>query len=205
MLDGVMRAAIVPVLDRLGAQLAARGVSPHQITLAGCLSALAMTGAVAAGALGLALAFLFLSRLADGLDGAVARQSGISDFGGFLDIVCDFVFYAGLPLGFALMLPETNALPAAVLLASFYLNAASFLGFAIMAEKRGLTTIVRGPKSLYVTTGLAEGTETILVFCAMLLWPAAFAALAYGFSALCLITCMARVLLAYRVFAGDRT
>ncbi len=200
MLDGVMRRLVVPWLDRAGRTLAARGVTANQVTLAGLVAAIAMTAATAGGALDVALFLLALSRLADGLDGAVARRTGLDDFGGFLDIVCDFAFYAGLPLGFAVLAPSENALPAAALLASFYLNAASFLGFAVLAAKRGLETEERGPKSLYFTTGLAEGTETIGVFVAMLLAPGWFGVLAYGFAALCLVTCLARVLLAARVF-----
>lgn len=201
MLDGAMRRLFVPLLDRAGGHLAARGITADQVTLAGLGAALAMTAATACGAFGLALVLLGLSRLADGLDGAVARHTRLDDFGGFLDIVCDFAFYAGVPLGFALLAPAEHGLPAAVLLASFYLNAASFLGFAVLAAKRGLETEVRGAKSLYFTTGLAEGTETIAVFVAMLLLPGWFAVLAYGFAALCVITCLARVLLAARVFS----
>ena len=201
MLDGVMRRLVSPPLERAGAALAARGVGADQVTLAGLAAALAMGAAVATGHFALALACLVLSRIADGLDGAVARHSRLSDFGGILDIVCDFAFYAAVPVGFALVDGAACAVPAAVLLASFYLNAASFLGFAALAAKRGMQTTVRGPKSLYFTTGLAEGTETIAVFVAMLIWPRAFAPLAYGFAALCLVTCLARVALARKVFA----
>ena len=201
MLDGVMRRLVSPPLERAGAALAARGVGADQVTLAGLAAALAMGAAVATGHFALALACLVLSRIADGLDGAVARHSRLSDFGGILDIVCDFAFYAAVPVGFALVDGAACAVPAAVLLASFYLNAASFLGFAAVAAKRGMQTTIRGPKSLYFTTGLAEGTETIAVFVAMLIWPRAFAPLAYGFAALCLVTCLARVALARKVFA----
>jgi phosphatidylglycerophosphate synthase len=199
MLDGIMRRLVGPGLDRIGGRLAAAGVRADQLTLAGAGAALAMGAAIAADAFMSALIFLGLSRLADGLDGAVARRNGLTDFGGYLDIVCDFIFYGALPLAFALHDPA-HALPAAVLLASFYLNGASFLGFAILAERRGLKTDIRGAKSLYFTTGLAEGSETIAVFVAMLLWPGWFPVLAYGFAGLCLITFVARVRLAAEVF-----
>ena len=199
MLDGVMRRLIDPPLDRLGGRLAASGVRADVVSLCGAVAAIACGVAIAMGGFGVALVFLGLSRLADGLDGAVARHNGLTEFGGYLDIVCDFVFYAAVPLAFALHDPA-KAVPAAVLLASFYLNGASFLGFAILAARRGMTTGVRGAKSLYFTTGLAEGTETIAVFVAMLLAPRWFAPLAYGFAALCLVTFIARVALAARVF-----
>jgi len=143
---------------------------------------------------------LLANRLADGLDGAVARARGKSDFGGYLDIVCDFAFYGAIPLGFVLADPGTNGAAGAFLLASFYFNGATFLGFAIMAEKRGLTTKSRGEKSLYFTAGLMEGTETILLFLVMVLWPAMFVPLAWVFGTLCIVTALARVILARRVF-----
>ena len=77
----------------------------------------------------------------------MARHSFRTDRGGFLDIVLDFAFYAAIPLGFVLARPVTNAVAGAVLLASFYVNGASFLAYAVMAERRGLSGTARGPKS----------------------------------------------------------
>ena len=202
MLDGVMRRLIDPPLDRAGALLAATGVAANAVSLAGAAAALACGLAIAAGAFWIALGLLAVSRIADGLDGAVARRNGLTDFGGYLDIVCDFVFYAAIPVAFAVHDPA-NAIASVVLLGVFYINGASFLGFAILAARRGMTTDVRGRKSLYFTTGLAEGTETIAVFIAVLVFPGWFAPLAYGFAALCLITCVARVFLAFRVFGVE--
>ena len=102
-------------------------------------------------------------------------------------------------------MPEANALPASFLLLTFYANGASFLAFAILAEKRELKTAQRGEKSLYFTTGLLEGSETILFLVALCLWPASFGVLAWGFGTLCLITAGARVLLARRVFGPGRS
>ncbi|MBL8573113.1 MAG: CDP-alcohol phosphatidyltransferase family protein [Hyphomicrobiaceae bacterium] len=200
MLDGLIRRRLDPVLDRLGRALAARGIGADVVTIAGLALAIAAAIAIAAGAPAAALVLMLASRLADGLDGAVARATVRTDFGGLLDIVCDFVFYAAIPLGFALNDPAGNAVAAAVLLTAFYVNGASFLGFAVMAAKRGLETTARGPKSLYFTTGLAEGSETIATFAAMLLAPAWFPPLAYGFAALCLATTLARMALAWRLF-----
>jgi hypothetical protein len=115
--------------------------------------------------------------------------------------VFDFALYGAIPLAFALREPGPNALPAAVLLFSFYVNGASFLAFAAVAAKRGLTSEIRGVKSIYFTAGLAEGTETILVFAAMILAPAWFPLLAYGFAGLTLLGALARIALAWRSFA----
>ncbi|MGD1954353.1 MAG: CDP-alcohol phosphatidyltransferase family protein, partial [Sphingomonadales bacterium] len=142
----------------------------------------------------ISFALLVLSRLADGLDGPLARVKGTaSDFGGFLDIECDFVFYSAVPLGFAFA-DSTNALPAACLFAGILLTAVSHLAFAVHAEKRGLSEGSQANKSFFFIDGLAEGTETIAVFTAMILWPAGFPVLAYGYGAWCVLSAISRTL-----------
>lgn len=203
MLDAPFRRLIDPPLDRAGRALARRGVGADAVTLAGLALGLAAAAMIAAGAPGWALAPLLLSRLADGLDGAVARATRRSDFGGYLDITSDFLFYGAVPLGFVVLDPGANGLAGAVLLLSFYVNGTSFLGFAILAEKHRLTTEARGIKNLYFSGGLLEGTETIAFFVVLCVWPASFAPLAWGFSGLCFLTALTRVLHARKVFAGS--
>ncbi|MCZ8018156.1 CDP-alcohol phosphatidyltransferase family protein [Novosphingobium sp.] len=199
MLDARLRPLIDPPLNALGRVLARAGISANAVTLAGLIPALGAAWALAEREFLLALALILANRLLDGLDGAVARVRGLTDFGGFLDILLDFVFYVAVPLGFALSAPD-NVLPALVLVASFTLTGTSFLAFATLAAKRGLETAAHGRKSFFYNTGLAEGTETILVFCAMCLWPQHFAPLAYGYAALCLLTVGQRALIARAMF-----
>lgn len=200
MLDGAARRLIEPGLDRLGAALAQRGISADQVTVLGFGIGLAAAGAIAAKLYLLGLTLILASRLCDGLDGAVARASKKTDFGGFLDIVLDFAFYGIIPLAFVIAEPATNAVAGAVLLTSFYVNGASFLAYAVMAERRKLQATARGEKSLYFTSGLAEATETIVAFCVMCVFPDAFVIIAYVFAAVTLATAAARIALAVRVF-----
>ena len=201
MLDGIMRKAIDPVVNRWGRRLAQIGLTANDVTLVGLALGLVAAAMIALGAPGwLALIPLLAGRVADGLDGAVARATKPSDFGGFLDIACDFLFYGAIPLAFVLRDPGVNGVAGAFLLCSFYVNGATFLGFAVMAAKNGLETRALGEKSLYYTAGLLEGTETIAIFVAFCLWPAHFAPLAWGFGALCFVTAIARVMLARRIF-----
>lgn len=201
MLDGWMRGIIDPALGRMGKSLAAQGVGADAVTLAGLGLGLVAAAIIAVGGPGWAAALpLLASRVADGLDGAVARARGKTDFGGYLDIVCDFVFYAAIPMAFVLRDPGVNAVAGAFLLASFYVNGTTFLGFAVLAEKRGMETRGRGEKSLYFTAGFLEGTETIGFFLILCLVPWAFAPLAWAFGALCFVTAGARVWLAVRTF-----
>lgn len=201
MLDGTMRRWIDPPLNRAGRWLAARGASADGITLLGLGFGL---GAAVILALGLpawlALVPLLIGRIFDGLDGAVARATFKTDFGGYFDIFCDFIFYAAIPLAFVVRDPSVNAVAGAFLLAAFYINAASFLGYAIIAAKRRMTTVQQGEKSLYYAVGLLEGTETIVFFTLLCLVPSLFAPAAWVFGGLCLVTASARVVLARRVF-----
>jgi phosphatidylglycerophosphate synthase len=200
MLDGATQRIIGPGLDRLGGVLARRGVSADQVTLLGFAIGVAASGAIAARFFGLGLVLILASRLCDGLDGAVARASEATDRGGFLDIVLDFAFYGLIPLGFVIADPHANALAGATLLFSFYVNGASFLAFAVMAEKRGLVSDSRGEKSLHFTSGLAEATETILAFLLFCVFPDSFAPIAYVFAAVTLVTAVSRIFLAVKVF-----
>ncbi|QBF30851.1 CDP-alcohol phosphatidyltransferase family protein [Thalassococcus sp. S3] len=200
MLDAWMRRIIDPPLNAAGKRLASAGVSADTVTLAGLVLGLAAAAFVWAGFFLVALLLLLASRLADGLDGAVARATRKTDFGGYLDIVADFLFYGAIPLAFVFHDPAVNGVAGAFLLASFYFNGTSFLGYAILAEKHGMETTAQGSKSLYFSNGLLEGTETILFFVALCLLPSLFAPLAWGFGALCYLTAILRVFAARDVF-----
>ena len=193
MLDSAVQAALRPVLSRAGAKLHRAGVSADAVTLTGFAVGLASAVAIALGHFLTGLSLLLLSRLLDGLDGAVARAAQPTDRGGFLDITLDFVFYAAIPLAFAIADPTRNALAAAVLLASFIGTGSSFLAFAALAQKRGLSDTRLPDKSFYFLGGLTEATETLTAFAAMCLWPASFPVIAFVFAALCVITTALRI------------
>ncbi|MEL6519359.1 MAG: CDP-alcohol phosphatidyltransferase family protein [Pseudomonadota bacterium] len=202
MLDASARKLIDPPLNWLGARIAAKGISANQVTLAGLVLGLAAAAFICLERFGIALIFLLASRVADGLDGAVARATQKTDFGGFLDIAADFLFYGAVPLAFVLSDPAANGAAGAFLLTSFYFNGTTFLGYAVLAEKAKMQTHARGVKSLYFTGGLLEGTETIVFFVVLCLLPGWFSSLAWIFGTLCFVTASARILLARRVFPG---
>ncbi|OGA98547.1 MAG: hypothetical protein A3E25_02105 [Burkholderiales bacterium RIFCSPHIGHO2_12_FULL_69_20] len=204
MLDRPLHHLINPALNRLAAGLVRRQVSADQVTWAGFALGLAAAACIAVNRPLAGLALMAASRLADGLDGAVARLTRPTDRGAFLDITLDFIFYASIPLAFALADPAANALAAAVLLAAFIGTASSFLAFAVLAERRGLTSLAYPKKGLYYLGGLTEATETLVCFAAMCLWPALFAPLALGFAALCGLTMAARVHAGWQVFGEAR-
>ena len=199
MFDAGLRPWLDPGLNRIGTALAARGVTANALTVTGFALGLGGTLAASGGAFTTALMLFLSGRLLDGLDGAVARATAQTDWGGYLDIVLDFAVYAAVPLAFAFYRPVENALPAACLLAAIVVNGSAFLVFSTMAERHGLTTAAQGDKSLYFLAGLAEGTETIAVYAAFCLWPGWFGALAYGFAGLCVISGIARIVMARRM------
>lgn len=200
MLDGTMRRMIDPPLNAAGRQLARAGLSANLVTLVGLAIGLAAAGAIYFGRYEIGLVLILISRLADGLDGAIARATTKTDFGGYLDITADFLFYGAIPMAFVWADPADNAIAGAFLLISFYVNGASFLGFAVLAEKRQMETNAQGQKSLYYSNGLLEGTETLLFFASICLWPAYFPALAWLFGVACFATAGLRVRAAYEIF-----
>ena len=193
MLDRAAAALLKPLLDAGAGVLVRRGVGADAVTLVGFAIGMAAATAIALGAFGWGLALLLTSRLADGLDGAVARMTRTTDRGAFLDITLDFLFYASIPLAFAIADPAANALPAAVLLAAFIGTGSSFLAFAVFAERHGLTSATAPRKGFFYLGGLTEATETLICFALMCLWPAQFAAWAYGFAGLCALTIVTRI------------
>nr|WP_298929828.1 CDP-alcohol phosphatidyltransferase family protein [uncultured Erythrobacter sp.] len=199
MFDAKIRPLIDPSLNWLGKAMARAGISANMLTFGGLAIGLGGAAAIALGHVWLGLALIVANRLADGLDGAIARANGPTTLGGYFDIVADFAFYVSVPLGFGVMTPE-NTLPALVLVASFVLTGVSFLAFAVIAAERGDASDAHGKKSFFYSTGLAEGAETIAVFIAMCVFPAWFAVLAYVYAALCVITVFQRSALAMAQF-----
>jgi phosphatidylglycerophosphate synthase len=200
MFDAALLPPLRAVLDAPARALVSRGVAPDQVTLVGFAIGLLALPALWLGWYALALALILANRLADGLDGIMARRVGATDRGAFLDIALDFFFYATVPLGFALAAPE-NALAGAVLICAFVGTGSSFLAFAVIAAKRGMQADAFPTKGIFYLGGLTEGFETILVFAVMCLFPGWFIPLAFAFAAACLVTTVLRWAQGWRAFS----
>ena len=200
MFDRRLSLLIARPLQAMARRLHALGVGANSVTLAGCALGLGAATAIALQAFALAIALMLLSRLCDGVDGALARITQPTDAGGFLDITLDFVFYASIPLAFALADPARNGLAAAALLAAFVGTGTSFLAFAVIAAKRQLASTDYPNKSFYFLGGLTEAGETLGFFIAMCVWPQHFAPLAWVFAALCVLTSVMRIGWGWRRF-----
>jgi len=202
MIDRHALRLLAPVLDALAGVLARRGIAADAVTVAGFGLGLAAALAIALQAWLAGLALILVSRLCDGVDGALARRTRPTDRGAFLDITLDFLFYASIPLAFAVADPARNALAAAALLAAFIGTGSSFLAFAILAERRGLARSAYPGKGIFYLGGLTEATETLLAFAAMCLWPQAFPWIAGVFAALCALTTATRLLAGWQAFGS---
>lgn len=178
-----------------------RQLHPTAVTILAAVVGLLAAGAAWQGAFWPALGLWALNRALDGLDGTLARLTGRqSDLGAYLDIVLDHVVYAAIPLGLAAAAGTPAALLAlAVLLSSFYVNAASWMYLAAILEKRSLGAASRGELTgVTMPAGLIEGAETVLFYTLFLLLPGALVPLFWLMAALVVLTAAQRVVWAIR-------
>ncbi len=196
MIDRPLANRIKPFVNAIARRLSQYGLQADSLTILGFLIGLASAVLIANSYFFSGLALILISRLFDALDGEVARLTQPTDRGGFLDITLDFIFYASVPLAFAIANPAANALAATALLFAFMGTASSFLAYASFAKKRGDAPSLS--KAITYLGGLAESFETLLCFALMCFMPEHFAALAYGFTALCGITTLTRLYAGWR-------
>jgi phosphatidylglycerophosphate synthase len=197
MLDAPLRRLVDPALNRVAASLASADIRANALTLFGAAIGLAAAVAISQSSFGLALALVIANRVIDGLDGAVARINGPTEFGGYLDSLADYLFYVSVPVAFGLVSPD-NQMAALLLVASFTLTAVSFLAFAAIAARKGADESAHGAKAFIYSTGLMEGGETIAFFILFCVLPVHFPTLALVFSALCIVTVGQRISMAVK-------
>lgn len=231
MLDKHVQKLAQPTLTVIAARLKSLGITANQITLAGFAFGIFASFLIAVGLYREGLAFIVLNRLADGLDGARARlDDALSDRGGFLDILCDFIFYASVPLAFAFADVERNALVSAIVLFSFIGTGSSFLAYANFTKsgsraggnedsknsgKKGdasaMTKLAASlskdsrvallRKALHYIGGITESSETTIFFFLICLIPQGFPVFGIVFALLCFITTATRAYSGWRDFS----
>lgn len=200
MFDDVLRRLkdrlLAPVARLLGAR-----VSPSAITWLAGIAGLGSAAAALAGDNVLGLTLWVLNRLLDGLDGTHARVHGRqSAFGAYLDIVLDFVVYAAIPSALSFHDGSPAALQAAVILiASFYVNAASWMYLAALLEQRQQGAASHGELTrVTMPTGLVAGTETVIAYSLFFLAPSRLPLLFTLMAGLVLVNVVMRLVWAAR-------
>ncbi len=191
---------ICSFFDILGKNVAKIGISANFISIFGLIIGLLAMNFLAMEMYFTALLCILLNRFFDGLDGAVARYSKITDFGIFLDTTCDYIFYASAILGFALANPEQNAVAATFLLFSFAIGATTTLAYAIISYKNNKKSYISLNNSPFYLWGFAQGFETLIALVLLCLMPRLFLIIAIFFGVLSLIKALGIIINAYYQF-----
>ena len=147
-------------------------VSPDQLSVIAVIPGIFAAVAVVYGFVQVGLVLWLLNRVLDGIDGLAARVHGkTSDWGGYLDLLLDFVVYLLVPISFVWAMPTIQNLWAFVfLLISLQVNTLSWTLLSAILEKRRqgqrdrLTTVE-------MPNGLIEGAETVVFFSLFYLLP----------------------------------
>jgi phosphatidylglycerophosphate synthase len=203
MLDSTLRPRVGSSMDRLAAGLDRPRITPDRLTLAGLALGLASAAAATQAWWGAALVLWLVSRVADGVDGALARRrrqpdAPTSQAGGFLDITADFIVYGSFVVGVAIGTGGPY-LPFLLVLLAYYINGTAFLAFSSLAERSGRQ--IDDGRSLSFLGGLAEGTETIVVHSLWVILPAHAAGIAWVWFVVVAISASHRVVAGYRALA----
>jgi phosphatidylglycerophosphate synthase len=201
MFDQRVRAALGPSLDVIGHRLARAGIRPGAVTGVGFGLGAGACAATALRLWPLALVLWLANRAADGLDGPIARARGATECGGFFDIVADFAVYGGFVVGVAVGVPSAR-LACVVLLLTYYVSGTAFLSLSSLLERRkaGGTD----ERSLRFIGGLAEGSETVVVYVLFCLMPGSAEWIAWGFAVAVGITAFQRVVTGARLLRVPR-
>lgn len=199
MLDSKIRPWIDPPLNAMATVIHKKGITANGMTLLGFGFGLLAMAFIAQGEYTLGGGLFLCNRLCDGFDGALARLQGLTDFGGFLDIVCDFIIYSGIVFSFGLSDPAMMG-ASAFLIFSFIGPMVSFLAYSIIAAKRHITTQAQGIKSIYYLGGLCEGFETTFALLLMCVLPHYFNEICYLFGCMCWLTTFGRIYSGYKDF-----
>lgn len=186
---------LTPLADRLSA----RSINPHFVTLAGIAATLVVLAAVGMQMFWLALLFILINRVCDGLDGMTARQQGReSAFGAFIDTFADIFLYSGVIFMLVLGGQSAFALPALFLLFTWLVSATCTTAYTEAAEQKALPDDLRRRKSLFFLDGIASQSETTIVLILICLLPSYFPVIAIFYGVACLLTSGARVVMAHK-------
>ncbi|MFL2830537.1 MAG: CDP-alcohol phosphatidyltransferase family protein [Candidatus Puniceispirillales bacterium] len=201
MIDTELNKFLKPTLNKIAKLLIKFGFKANFVTFAGFFFGLCCFYFIINSLFLLAIIFLFLNRLFDGLDGAIARLNGETDIGAFYDIILDFIFYSLFPIAF-IFLDLNYSYSICFLLLSFVATQTTFLASAWIIEKNKISISDGHKKSFFYSGGITEGFETIICFTLMLLFHEFIDYIAYIFGVLCWITFFCRIIFVKKILSS---
>ena len=187
-------------LNQAGSYLGKAGISANAVSWVGFFIGVFAINFLAMEMYGWALLAILLNRFCDGLDGAIARATKVTDFGVFLDASLDYIFYGGVIFGFAMADPDANALAAAFLLVAFAAAACAMLAYSVVAYKNNSKQELNLDQSPFYLGGIAQGAETLAALVILCLLPRWFSPLAVLFGVFSLIKAFSIIVAAYYNF-----
>ena len=201
MIDTKLNKFLKPTLNEIAKLLIKFGFKANFVTFAGFFFGLCCFYFIINSLFLLAIIFLFLNRLFDGLDGAIARLNGETDIGAFYDIILDFIFYSLFPIAF-IFVDLNYSYSICFLLLSFVATQTTFLASAWIIEKNKISISDGHKKSFFYSGGITEGFETIICFTLMLLFHEFIDYIAYIFGVLCWITFFCRIIFVKKILSS---
>lgn len=198
MFDAPVRRLVARVLAGPARALSRIGVTPNALSCTAALLGVGAAWLVASTHTYLGLVLWLVSRILDGMDGVLARESGrASAFGGYLDITLDMLAYSAMVLGFAAIHPTGGWVWSAILV-GYLLVTTTTLALSSILEKQQ-AHIANNDRSLQFTPGFAEAGETTFVYVLLVLLPSLSTAIGWTWVAVCAATVVQRTLLARRL------
>ena len=183
-----------------GTYLGQIGISANAVSWSGFVIGVFAVNFIAMEMYGWALLAILLNRFCDGLDGAIARSTKVTDFGVFLDATLDYIFYGGVIFAFALADPAENGLAAACMLFGFAAAGCAMLAYSVVAYKTHADRQLNLDHSPFYLGGLAQGSETLIALMILCLFPGWFPVMAILLGVLSLIKAFSMIVAAYYNF-----
>ena len=188
------------IINMVAKKLTKIGVSANVVTITGFIIGIFAINFLSLERYAYALICILINRVFDALDGAIARNTKVTDFGVFLDAALDYTFYAGVIFGFALANPFQNAVAAAFLLFAFAAAACAMLAYAVVAYKNNASQKLELNQSPFYLGGFAQGFETLAAFLILCIVPGWFLQIAIVLGILCLVKAFSIMVTAYYNF-----
>lgn len=163
MIDSKLRGNVQPIFNYLAKKMVKIGLTPNAITIIAFVIGIGSAIAIGFGYPILAFILLWISGLLDVLDGSVARLTkSSSSKGAYMDLILDRMVEAGIILGLYHAHPE-HAWMYLIFFVAVLFNFTTFIVAGALFNNEG-------EKSMHYDVGIAERTETFIVFSLLMIF-----------------------------------